>query len=239
VKLRLVALVVAAAAVAGCGGASSGDASGTVTLWVTRDRGAHVLVDARVDAGQTALQALDRKADLETRYGGRYVQSVDGLSGSLGRRVDWFYFVNGIEADRSAAEYRLRPGDVVWFDYRAWRGRMSQPVVVGAFPEPFVHGFGGKRRAAVVQYGSGFRAVARQLAARIGGRAVACCRRVDPELNLLVVRRPRRSGSEVFRAERRSAGGADAPVRFVLAAAPERVDDVVHAARRRYAWTGS
>jgi hypothetical protein len=145
----LVAAVLAAALGGGCAG-GAGD-SGEATLWVTRDQGREVLLVERVPAGLTAMQALQREADVETRYGGRYVQAIAGIEGSLARRHDWFYFVNGIEADRSAAEYRLRAGDVEWWDYRDW-GRYGQrvPVVVGAFPEPFVHGYGGKVRPTVV-----------------------------------------------------------------------------------------
>ena len=39
----------------------------------------------------------------------------------------------------------MHPGDVLWWDYRHWSGGgMSVPVVVGAYPEPFLHGFAGK-----------------------------------------------------------------------------------------------
>ena len=49
---------------------------------------------------------------MTTRYGGRYLQSIDGVSGSLTQQRDWFYFVNGVEGGRSAAEVTLHPGDV-------------------------------------------------------------------------------------------------------------------------------
>ncbi len=88
------------------------------------------------------------------------------MAGSLDRGFDWFYFVNGFEGDRSAAEYRLRDGDVVWFDYRSWREQMRLPAVVGAFPEPFLHGYAGERRPTAVRYATpeleaGARAIAR------------------------------------------------------------------------------
>jgi hypothetical protein len=147
--IRAVLVAVAAAALlAGCGG---GAGSGKATLWVTRDEGKQVLLVRTVPAGETAMQALARSLKISTRYGGRFVQSIDGVSGSAGSRHDWFYFVNGIEADRGAAEYVLHPGDVEWWDYRDWgRGGELVPVVVGAFPEPFLHGYGGKVRPAVV-----------------------------------------------------------------------------------------
>ena len=145
---RALLCAVAAATLAGCGG---GGAHGHATLWITRDEVKKVLLVRSVPAHETALQALERSAKISTRYGGRFVQSIDGLSGSISARHDWFYFVNGIEADRSAAAYRLRDGDLEWWDYRDW-GRVGEsvPVVVGAFPEPFVHGYDGKVRPAVV-----------------------------------------------------------------------------------------
>lgn len=138
--MRLAAVLLLALVLAGCGG--GGREHGTATLWVTRDRGAHVLYTGTVPAGLSVAQALDRKLQITTRYGGRYIQSISGVEGSLAGHRDWFYFVNGIEGDRSAAEVKLRPGDVAWWDFRDWSGSsMHIPVVAGAYPEPFLHGF--------------------------------------------------------------------------------------------------
>ena len=160
--IRVAVAVAAVAVLAGCGGGAHGRA----TLWVTRDEGARVVLVRSVPAGETAMQALARSAHLRTRYGGRFVESIDGIAGSLGGRHDWFYFINGIEADRGAAAYRLHPGDVEWWDYRDW-GRFGEsvPVVVGAFPEPFVHGYDGKAWPTDVAYES---PALRRVALRIG-----------------------------------------------------------------------
>ena len=167
-------LAVAAAAVllAGCGGSGG---HGQATLWVTRDEGNTVLLVRRVPAGETAMQALERSAKIDTRYGGRFVQAINGLAGSVSSRHDWFYFVNGIEAPRGAVEYRLHDGDVEWWDYRDW-GRVGQSVsvVVGAFPEPFVHGYDGKVRPAVVLgSGHGARLLAKVVHGRVATQAPA------------------------------------------------------------------
>jgi len=138
--VRWVAAPLLALVLAGCGGGTR--EHGTATLWVTRDRGAQVLYSGTVPAGVTAMQALEQKVKVSTRYGGRFVQSIAGVSGSASAQRDWLYFVNGIEADAGATEVRLHPGDVEWWDYRSWKGSgLSVPVVVGAFPEPFRHGF--------------------------------------------------------------------------------------------------
>jgi hypothetical protein len=134
VRLGFAAVCAAAVLAAGCG---AGGGGGTAQVWITRDRGRHVISMNTVPAGLTAMQALDRVANVKTRYGGRFVQGIGGLQGSLSARRDWFYFVNGIEADRSAAELRLHAGDVEWWDLRSWaNGQMSVPVVVGAWPKP-------------------------------------------------------------------------------------------------------
>jgi hypothetical protein len=74
------------------------------------------------------------------------VQSIDGLSGEgAAGASDWFYFVNGLEADRGAADFALSAGDVVQWDYRHWDGAMRVPAIVGAYPEPFLHGSEGER----------------------------------------------------------------------------------------------
>jgi hypothetical protein len=91
------------------------------------------------------IRLLDRNADITTRYGGGFVQSIDGLSGSQssGRSSDWFFYVNGIESPIGSAEYDPSGGDRVWWDYRDWTAAMRVPAVVGSWPEPFVHGFRG------------------------------------------------------------------------------------------------
>ncbi|MFN2468738.1 MAG: DUF4430 domain-containing protein [Gaiellaceae bacterium] len=206
---RVLPLLLAAVLAGGCGGAEGPD--GTATVWVTRDEGKRVLLVREVPAGLTAMQALDRVADVETRYGGRFVESIEGLEGSLSSRHDWFYFVNGYEADRSASEYTLHDGDVEWWDFRSWAKRQRAPVVVGAFPEPFLHGYDGKTRPAVVTYPHPrFAQVARRLAQVVGGQAYLprALPAVEAEFNEIAIS----AGKVEFVAT----GDIGTPVRFVI-----------------------
>jgi hypothetical protein len=136
--------------VAGCGfgeGAERGD----VTLTVTRDFGAerlHEGIDEETaKEGDTVMRLLQANYDVETRYGGGFVQAVDGIAGGRegGRRADWFYYVNGIEAPVGAAERRVTAGERVWWDHHRWQAAQRVPAVVGSFPEPFLTGLEGKR----------------------------------------------------------------------------------------------
>jgi hypothetical protein len=142
------AAVLCAAVAAGCG-LGPGEDSGEVELTISRDYGASVLEQRTesIDESDTVLRVLDRSADLETRYGGGFVRSIDGLAGSQsgGRRTDWFFYVNGIESSAGAADVRVYGGDRVWWDYREWTAAMRVPAVVGSWPEPFAHGLDGKR----------------------------------------------------------------------------------------------
>ena len=146
VRLLAAALALCASAVAGCG-LGPGKDEGDIELTVTRDYGNRVMLQKSdsIRESDTVIRVLDRNADISTRYGGGFIQSIDGLSGSQsgGRRSDWFFYVNGIESPVGSAQYDLSGGDRIWWDYRDWTAAMRVPAVVGSWPEPFVHGFEG------------------------------------------------------------------------------------------------
>ena len=168
---RVLLILLALSLLAGCGEEAAGN--GTAQLWITRDRGSEVVLTASVSAGISAMEALRREADVETRHGGRFVHSIEGIEGGIADQRDWFFYVNGYEADRSATDYTLHVGDVLWWDYRSWAEQLRVPVVVGAFPEPFLHGFDGRRRPViVVAKASGTaRRLARLVRGTLNGRA--------------------------------------------------------------------
>jgi hypothetical protein len=197
----------------GCGQERAGE--GTASLWVTRDRGATVLLVTGVPAGLTAMQALDRELDVDTAYGGRFVQSIEGVEGDLSKQQDWFWFLNGIESDVSAADYRLRPGDVEWWDFRSWGDEMREPVVVGAFPEPFLHGYGGPPRPVVVRYEPGLEEGARAIGRVLEADSVAPSSDPAPkDANVFYTVK----GTERFEASLRDEGAsAGSPVQFTFA----------------------
>lgn len=154
--MRRAGALLAALALAGCGLGPAGcgfgegeEREGGASVRITRDFG-HSEVGAvrvaRVREDQTVMKLLQSEFDVDTRFGGRFVQAIDGIEGEgAGGQMDWFFFVNGVEAGVGAAEYELSPGDRVQWDYRDWSATMRVPAIVGAFPEPFLHGVEGER----------------------------------------------------------------------------------------------
>jgi hypothetical protein len=152
------AALFAALALAGCGLGAGEELEGAARLEVTRDFGHEFLGGtarvANVHESDTVMRFLQKTHEVETSYGGGFVDSIDGVRGDKAGQRDWFYFVNGIEADKGAADYGLSPGDRVQWDYRSWRAAMRVPAIVGAFPEPMVYGREGRRLPVRIQCAS-------------------------------------------------------------------------------------
>jgi Domain of unknown function (DUF4430) len=157
-RALLAALLVAGVAPAftGCGlGEGNERGGGGATLRVTRDFGHEELGSTELDSvreGQTVMRMLRSEFDVTTRFGGRFVQSIDGVRGEgAGGQADWFFWVNGLEADKGAAEWEVLPGDRIQWDHRDWSAAMRIPAIVGAYPAPFASGVEGKRRPVRVE----------------------------------------------------------------------------------------
>jgi Domain of unknown function (DUF4430) len=154
--LRLAAAAATAAAAAGCGLGAGSKSAGTATLTITRDYGTRRLATAAESdpaSSETVLRFLDRNVQITTRYGGGFVQSIDGIAGNEtgGRRFDWFFYVNGIESPVGATQVAVRGSDRIWWDYRDWTDAMRVPAVVGSWPQPFT---AAGRRAAIACQGA-------------------------------------------------------------------------------------
>jgi len=149
------ALLLAALAATGCG-LGPGKGVDDVELTVTRDYGTAPVLHRELDdvtESDTVMRVLERSADISTRYGGGFVQSIEGLegAGALEHDRDWFFYVNGVESTVGAADYSLHGGEAVWWDYRDWGAAMRVPAVVGSWPQPFLDGYDGKRRPVAVE----------------------------------------------------------------------------------------
>jgi hypothetical protein len=147
---RAAFLILLALVAGGCGLGAGESQEGGATLTVTRDFGTREVGSGEADpipGGETVMRMLQRDFEVETRYGGGFVQQINGIAGGRedGRPVDWFYYVNGILAEEGAAAHKLSAGDDIWWDHHDWGASADVRAVVGAFPEPFRSGVDGKR----------------------------------------------------------------------------------------------
>jgi len=138
-----------AVALSGCG-LGAGTAPTGVQLTVSEDFGAHVLPGAgpvKTVGQETVMSLLLRGYNVKTRYAGGFVEGVNGISGGRerGAPVDWFYYVNGVEANKGAAATNVHSGDRIWWDRHNWSQTYSIPAVVGSYPQPFLSGYDGRR----------------------------------------------------------------------------------------------
>lgn len=147
--LGRVAAAGAAVAFSGCGLGPGEEPDSPVSLTVTRDFGARTVLykrDAEVSGADTVMRVTQRNAKVSTRFGGDFVHAIAGISGGQagGRPVDWFIYLNGILTDRGAGDLLAGGGDRIWWDHHDWGLTPDVPAVVGAFPEPFLRGAGGR-----------------------------------------------------------------------------------------------
>jgi hypothetical protein len=167
------AAVALAIAAAGCG-LGAGRGTGGVTLTVTDGFGSHqlaVVSAAHVPGSETVMRMLERHFNVSTRYGGGFVESIDGHSGN-GSEHDWFYYVNGVQAPQGAATTAVHRNDRVWFDLHDWSATESIPAVVGSFPEPFSNGFGGKRYPVTLECASNVSVACKRVTAALSAAGV-------------------------------------------------------------------
>jgi hypothetical protein len=171
--LATITCLATALVLGGCG-LGAGHAPGTVQLLVTRDFGAGIVrqFDRPAAKGEETVMSLLMRNDpaVTTRFGGGFVQSIEGVSGGqeAGQPVDWFYYVNGIQATKGAASTKVHAGDRIWWDHHDWSQTEQVPAVVGSYPEPFLHGTEGKRLPVRVECAEARSGACRTVAERLG-----------------------------------------------------------------------
>ena len=122
----------------GCGGGGGSEttkASSSTTvaadqaaILVTENCGQKVLVGKKpVEPGGTAMQALQRIAELKTAYGGKFVTGINGV-GPATKNDAWLFYLNGKMSQKGATEVKLAAGDVEWWDLHNYKKSCAVPA---------------------------------------------------------------------------------------------------------------
>jgi uncharacterized lipoprotein len=136
-SILAVAAALAVLALTGCGGGEGGEQAAPATeaqseqaaVLVTRDCGREEVVPRTdVPAGQTAMQALERVADVDKASGGKLVTAIEGVAQDEKKKLAWLFYVDGKMAEKGATEIRLESGDVEWWDLHNWEKQCPVPA---------------------------------------------------------------------------------------------------------------
>ncbi len=114
--------------------------------------GKETLLKKEVKSGQSVLDALKAVANVSTSYGGAFVNGINGIYSDSQKKMDWFYYVNGILANVGAASYILQGGDVVRWDYHHWTSFDMLNAELADFPSMFTNGYGGTVYPTIIVY---------------------------------------------------------------------------------------
>jgi hypothetical protein len=180
--LRLVLAVLCAACVAAlsaCGLEPRKGAS-KVTVTVTRDFGARSVASAAettIPAGQSLTAIMHRFFGVVAGDSARTFAAINGHAADPAAPSEWFYYVNGIAEQPGdtndlgkpivPANTRVHAGDQIWWDLHDPTAVSTIPAVVGSFPEPFVHGIGGKRYPTTLECAADVQAACQAISAQL------------------------------------------------------------------------
>jgi hypothetical protein len=145
----------------------------TVRVVATRNFGQELMFDEMLEVlpDASAMSALMKVAEVETTYGGGFVNAINdvrsGYTGKEKTKTDWFIYVNGIRSNTGALDYKLRDGDTQHWDFHNWSFHHFIPAIMGDFPEPFRHGYGGNIRSTIIAYADSLKEDAENLERRL------------------------------------------------------------------------
>jgi hypothetical protein len=203
--LPLILILLLTAILAGCPTQppASGSQPAIVTVVVTKDFGQELILaqEIELEEGTDAMTALMAVAEVETKYGGGFVEAINGLSSEYeggNKKRDWLYYINGMSLNVGARDYILQDGDMEHWDFRDWSYRPMIPAIIGAFPQPFLSGIKGEVKPTAVVYDDPFAEEAKALATKLEGwgasevllkSAEALSEAVKESYNLIIIGR--------------------------------------------------
>jgi hypothetical protein len=135
------------------------DTSIKITIIVTKDFGKELLLEKTITVAQdiSALEASKQVAEIETKYGGGFVSSINNVSSSYPKtQYDWFFYVNGFLSKTGASNYIIMNGDSIAWDYHRWDVSQFQSAILGSYPKYLTNGYSGEISATIIAYENEF-----------------------------------------------------------------------------------
>ena len=181
-----------------------------------------------VREGETVMRMLRSEFDVTTRFGGRFVQSIDGLEGAGRRRAGGLVLLRERRRGRQGRRRvgRARPATAIQWDHRDWSAAMRVPGDRGRLP-------GAVRQRTRGQAAPGARGVrGREAQPRARDARDRLERRGRADLGL-VARRARHRGGDAARGGALAAGARSCAAPPTLEDGPETSGVFARFTRRR------
>jgi len=130
-----------------------------VNIAITENFGRELVQEntIKISSGSSALDALKSVSQIETKYGGSFVTSINGIkSGFPEDHYDWFFYVNGFLAKDGGSSYIIRGGDSIQWDYHNWESEYHQSAIIGDYPKYFINGYAGSKSPTIIVFENEF-----------------------------------------------------------------------------------
>ncbi|MFA5527205.1 MAG: DUF4430 domain-containing protein [Peptostreptococcales bacterium] len=160
-KNRIIVIFLIVIMLTGCNKQDEVLQEGEVRLILSQNFGQEIIMDVdRKYEDMSALDLLIENVDIETTYGGSFVHTIQNIQSGFNQKnskekTDWFYYINGYLSPIGSADYFLKPGDIVQWDFHDWSKRYASSMI-GAFPRDLVDGYGDSENNLQIMLGSGF-----------------------------------------------------------------------------------
>ncbi len=128
---------------------------------ISENFGERCVKTIEVKPGESVIKTLEDNFNITTAYGGKFVTSIDGINQNATHF--WFYYVNGILANVGAADYIIHAGDVIRWDFHVWKRNEVIYAEIEDFPEPLLHGYGGRVYNTTIVYSADYEKYAMEL----------------------------------------------------------------------------
>lgn len=187
--LFFILIIIVSSMLSACQGEKASEGE-RVKLLVSTDFGKELIVnkDIYINPDISVIELLEENCEIETAYGGGFVNAINGLkSGFTGKKnkkkIDWFYYVNGMLSQVGADDYCLKNNDVVIWDYHDWSSNMYLTSIVGAYPYNFINGYEGNKLKLQIRNCKGFQKESDNLIEFLNDRGIKDIEKVSLEEN--------------------------------------------------------
>ena len=145
-KRVLVTILIALALLTGCVNEKAEHVDkNELTILITKDFGREILSEKTllVNEEDTVMDLMLDNFDIETAYGGGFVNAIGGLASGYTKlsdkqenrtKMDWFYYVNGIMAEVGSDQYYANDVNTISWDFHDWGGDMYVKTRINAWP---------------------------------------------------------------------------------------------------------